>query len=64
MNKKIIGWYPYSTIVENVGINGEQYTTITNYEPIYEGETEEDAKIRLAGGKKVTKKKKEKENES
>lgn len=47
MNKKIIGWYPYTVIVQNVGVNGEQYGTITNYEPIFEGETQEDAKIRL-----------------
>ena len=45
--KEIIGWYQYSTIVYGVGINGEQYATVTNYEPIFEGETEEDARLRV-----------------
>jgi hypothetical protein len=43
---KIIGWYEYTTIEENVGINNEQYHVVTNYAPIFEGETEEDAKRR------------------
>ena len=45
--KEIIGWYEYSTIVYGVGINGEQYSNVTNYEPIFEGETEEDARLRV-----------------
>ena len=51
MSKEIIGWQEYITIEENVGINNEQYHSVTNYAPIFEGETEEDAKIRLVGGK-------------
>ena len=46
-NKKIIGWYEYTTIEYGVGVNGEQCSNVTNYEPIYEGETEEDARLRV-----------------
>ena len=45
--KEIIGWYEYTIIEENVGINNEQYDTVKKYEPIFEGETEEDAKRRV-----------------
>lgn len=45
--KEIIGWYEYTTIEENVGINNEQYDTVKNYEPIFEGETEEDVQLRI-----------------
>ena len=58
-NKKIIGWYEYTVVENNVGINGEQYNTVTNYEPIFEGETEVDAKERI----KCPKKKREDKNE-
>jgi hypothetical protein len=47
VDKEIIGWYEYTTIVYGVGINGEQRSTVTNYEPIFEGETEEDARLRV-----------------
>lgn len=45
--KKIIGWYEYTTIEYGVGINGEQRSNVTNYEPIFEGETVEDARLRV-----------------
>jgi len=46
-SKEIIGWYEYTTIEYGVGINGEQHSNVTNYEPIFEGETEEDARLRV-----------------
>ena len=45
--KEIIGWYEYTTIEYGVGINGEQRSNVTNYKPIFEGETEEDAHLRV-----------------
>ena len=45
--KEIIGWYEYTIIEYGVGINGEQHATVINYEPIFEGETEEDARLRV-----------------
>lgn len=48
-SKEIIGWYTCTTIEENVGINDEQWGTVTNYSPIFEGETEEDARNRDEG---------------
>ena len=47
MKKEIIGWFEYTTHEYDVGINNEQYDTVTNYEPIFEGETEVDAKKRV-----------------
>lgn len=44
---KIIGWYEYTIIEYGVGFNGEQRQNVTNYEPIFEGETEEDARLRV-----------------
>ena len=41
--KEIIGWYEYTTQELEVGINNEQYHAVTNYEPIFEGETEVEA---------------------
>lgn len=38
--KKIIYWVPVTSIIENVGINNEQYDTVTNYEPVFEEERE------------------------
>ena len=45
--KEIIGWYEYTIIEYGVGFNGEQRTNVTNFEPIFEGETEEDARLRV-----------------
>ena len=39
--RKIIDWKTVTCIEENVGINNEQYDTVTNYEPIFEVESEE-----------------------
>ena len=47
MSKEIIGWYEYTVLEHGVGINGEQYDTVTNYEPIFVGESEEDVKKRI-----------------
>ena len=44
---EIIGWYEYTVVVYGVGINDEQRSNVTNYEPIFEGETEEDARLRV-----------------
>lgn len=45
--KEIIDWYEYTTLEKDVGINNEQYDTVTNYEPIFEGESIDDAKRRV-----------------
>ena len=45
MSKKIIGWEEYTVIEENVGINNEQYDTVTNYEPIFEVSEKEKKEI-------------------
>lgn len=45
----IIGWYAYTIRVQNVGINNEQWETVEQYEPIFDGETEQDAKERVRG---------------
>ena len=47
MKKEIIGWYEYTVFEHNVGINDEQYDTVTNYEPIFVGETKDDAIKRI-----------------
>jgi hypothetical protein len=39
--RKIIGWKTITSIEKNVGINGEQYDTVTNYEPIFEDDGSE-----------------------
>jgi len=41
--RKIIDWYVYTDIDDSCGFNDEQWGTVEQYEPIFEGETEKDA---------------------
>ena len=41
--KEIIGWYQYTCLEFGIGINGDQYGRVVNYEPIFKGETVDDA---------------------